>query len=102
MARSEYHTRLEDHPVVGGPYELGQPRCATRNSSSAAARATTCTTASRFAPSRTSKKSASKSIEDLNTALLALKAGRSKQMELRAEQWASQTNGDDFYKPTRR
>ena len=39
-----------------------------------------------------------KVIEDQNTALLAQKAGQIEQMELRAEQWTSQTTGDDFYK----
>jgi peptide/nickel transport system substrate-binding protein len=39
-----------------------------------------------------------KAIEDLNTALLALKAGQIEEMELRAEQWTNQTNDDEFYK----
>ena len=39
-----------------------------------------------------------KVIEDLNTALLALKAGEIEELMLRAEQWANQTSGDDFYK----
>jgi peptide/nickel transport system substrate-binding protein len=39
-----------------------------------------------------------KTIEDFNTALLAVKAGQIDEMELRAEHWTNQTNGDDFYK----
>jgi peptide/nickel transport system substrate-binding protein len=38
-----------------------------------------------------------KAIEDFNTALLALKAGQIEEMELRPEQWVSQTVGEDFY-----
>ena len=48
-------------------------------------------------PSRISTKSAFKVIEDFNTALLALKGGQIEEMELRPEQWVTQTNGDDFY-----
>ena len=38
-----------------------------------------------------------KVIEDRNTALLAVKAGSIDSLMLLADQWYSQTNGDDFY-----
>ncbi len=36
-------------------------------------------------------------VEDPNTALLALKSGRLDEYEIHQEQWASQTDGSDFY-----
>jgi peptide/nickel transport system substrate-binding protein len=97
MARSEYHTHLEDHPVVGGPYELVKRE---RNQEFVVRRRDNYYLVNgkeaRMKPYI--KEIRTKVIEDQNTALLAQKAGQIEQMELRAEQWTSQTTGDDFYK----
>lgn len=97
MARSEYHTNLEDHPVVGGPYELVKRE---RNQEFVVRRRDNYYQVNgkeaRMKPYI--KEIRTKVIEDQNTALLAQKAGQIEQMELRAEQWTSQTTGDDFYK----
>ena len=97
MARSEYHTNLEDHPVVGGPYELvkrerNQEFVVRRRDNYYRCNGKEVRTKPYFKEIRT------KVIEDQNTALLAQKAGQIEEMELRAEQWTSQTTGDDFYK----
>ncbi len=97
MARSEYHTKLEDHPVTGGPYELvsrvrNQEFVVRRRESSYMYKGKQVREKPYYKEVRV------KVIEDFNTALLALKAGEIEEMELRAEQWASQTNGDDYYK----
>lgn len=96
MARSEYHTRLEDHPIVGGAYELAsrvrnQEFVVRRRESYYIHNGQQVRAKPYFNQVRI------KVIEDFNTALLALKAGQIDQMELRAEQWTDQTNGDDFY-----
>jgi peptide/nickel transport system substrate-binding protein len=96
MARSEYHTHLEDHPVVGGPYELtsrirNQEFVVTRRDNYYNVKGKEVRAKPYIKEIRT------KVIEDQNTALLALKAGQIEEMELRAEQWTSQTTGDDFY-----
>jgi peptide/nickel transport system substrate-binding protein len=97
MARSEYHTHLEDHPVVGGAYELVRRE---RNQEFVVRRRDNYYLVNgkeaRMKPYI--KEIRTKVIEDQNTALLAQKAGQIEQMELRAEQWTSQTTGDDFYK----
>jgi peptide/nickel transport system substrate-binding protein len=96
MARSAYHTKLEDDPIVGGPYKL------TKRARSV-----------EFVVERREdyyqvngrevrqkpyvKEIRTKVIEDQNTALLAQINGDIQQMELRAEEWANKTNGDDFY-----
>lgn len=97
MARTEYHTQLEDKPVVGGPYELVRR---VRNQEFVVGRREGyyIVNGKQVRPTPYFKEVRVKAIEDINTALLALKAGQIEQMELRAEQWTSQTNGDDFYK----
>jgi peptide/nickel transport system substrate-binding protein len=97
LARSDHHTRLEDHPVVGGPYELvsrvrNQEFVVRRRESFYMHNGKQVRAKPYFNEVRV------KVIEDLNTALLALKAGQIEEVELRAEQWANQTSGDDFYK----
>jgi peptide/nickel transport system substrate-binding protein len=97
MARSEYHTRLEDHPITGGPYDLvrrvrNQEFVVSRRDSYYMHNGKQVRAKPYFKEVRV------KAIEDFNTALLALKAGQIEEMEIRPEQWTSQTNGDDFYK----
>ncbi len=96
MARSEEHSNLEDHPVVGGPYELvkrarNQEFVLRRRESYYMHDGKQVRPKPYFAEIRV------KVIEDYNTALLALKAGQIEEMMLRPEQWESQTVGDDFY-----
>jgi peptide/nickel transport system substrate-binding protein len=97
MARSDYHTKLEDHPVVGGPFELVRR---VRNQEFVVQRRESyyMHNGKQVRPKPYFKEVRVKVIEDFNTALLALKAGQIEEVELRAEQWATQTDGDDFYK----
>jgi peptide/nickel transport system substrate-binding protein len=97
MARSDHHTRLEDHPVVGGPYELVRR---VRNQEFVVRRRESfyMHNGKQVRPKPYFKEVRVKVIEDMNTALLAFKAGEIEEVELRAEQWANQTSGDDFYK----
>ena len=87
MARSDYHTKLEDHPVVGGPYELVRR---VRNQEFVVRRRESyyMHNGKQVRPKPYFKEVRFKVIEDLNTALLALKAGEIEEVELRAEQWA--------------
>lgn len=97
MARSDYHTRLEDHPVTGGAFELVSRN---RNQEYVVRRRESfyVFNGKQVRPKPYFKEVRVKVIEDFNTALLALKAGQIEEMELRAEQWGTQTDGDDFYK----
>ncbi len=97
MARSEYHTRLEDHPVVGGAFDLVSR---ARNQEFVLRRRESyyMHNGKQVRPKPYFREVRVKVIEDFNTALLALKAGQIEEMELRAEQWTNQTSGDDFYK----
>jgi len=97
MTRSQQHSRLEDHPVVGGAYTLakrvrGQEFVLQRRDDYY-----------RHAGKQVREKPYFKTvrfkvIEDRNTALLALKSGKLDSLMLIAEQWHGQTDGDDFYK----
>jgi len=97
MARSKAHTQMEDHPIVGGAYELVSR---ARNQEFVVRRRESfyMHNGKQVRPKPYFKEVRVKAIEDFNTALLAVKAGQIEEMELRAEQWVSQTNGDDFYK----
>jgi peptide/nickel transport system substrate-binding protein len=97
LARSEEHTRLEDHPVVGGPYELTQR---LRNREFVVERRENyyMHDGKQVRPKPHFKQVRTKAIEDLNTALLALKAGQIEEMYLRPEHWFTQANDDDFYR----
>jgi peptide/nickel transport system substrate-binding protein len=97
MARSDYHTRLEDHPVVGGPYELTKR---VRNQEFVVSRREDyyMRDGKQVRPKPYFKEIRVKVIEDLNTALLALKAGQIEQMELRPEQWFTQADDAEFYR----
>jgi len=97
FARSDYHTRLEQHPVVGGPYELvsrvrGQEFVVRRRESYY------MDNGKQVRPKPFFKEIRVKVIEDLNTALLALKAGQIEEMILRPEHWFTQANDADFYR----
>ena len=96
LKRSAYHTEQEAKPVTAGAYEYvsrkrGEEFVVRRRESYYMHDGKQVRDKPNFAEVRV------KTIEDLNTALLALKSGDIQQMELRAEQWAGQTNGDDFY-----
>jgi peptide/nickel transport system substrate-binding protein len=97
MTRTSYHTNLEDHPVTGGPYELVER---VRNKEFVVRRRESyyMHNGKQVRPKPYFKEIRIKVIEDMNTALVALKGGEIEEMMLRAEQWANQTSGDDFYK----
>jgi peptide/nickel transport system substrate-binding protein len=96
MARSEYHTKLEDDPVVGGPYKLTKR---VRSLEFVLERRDDYYQVNGHDVRQKPyiKQIRTKVIEDQNTALLALKAGDIEEMELRAEEWATKTDGNDFY-----
>ena len=96
LKRSAYHTEQEAKPVTAGSYEYvsrkrGEEFVVRRRESYYMHNGKQVRDKPNFVEVRV------KTIEDLNTALLALKSGDIQQMELRAEQWAGQTNGDDYY-----
>jgi peptide/nickel transport system substrate-binding protein len=97
MTRSREHSRLEDSPVVAGPYTLGrrargQEFVVHRRESYYMHNGKQVREKPYFKTVRF------KVITDRNTALLALKAGQVHAEMLFAEQWAGQTNDDDFYR----
>jgi peptide/nickel transport system substrate-binding protein len=97
LARSERNSYLEDHPVVGGKYVLtkrqrGQEFVLQRREGFHKHQRKEVRRRPHF------KEVRFKIIEDPNTALLALKKGELDESELTAEQWNSQTSGDDFYR----
>lgn len=97
LKRSARHTELEDHPVYLGPYEFVSRKRAEefvvrRREGYFMHEGKEVRPKPYFAEIRV------KTIEDMNTAMLAFKAGDIQQMELRAEQWESQTKDDAFYK----
>ena len=96
MAKSSYHTNLEDHPVVSGPYELVKR---VRNQEFVLRRRDNyyMHNGKQVRPKPYFKEFRFRVIEDLNTAMVALKGGEIEEMILRPEQWASQSEGDDFY-----
>ena len=96
MTRSAAHSRLEDDPVVGGPYRLtrrsrGQEFVLERREDFYMHDGKQVRKKPYFKTVRF------KVIDDRNTALLALKAGRVDSLTLFANQWQGQTNGNDFY-----
>jgi peptide/nickel transport system substrate-binding protein len=97
LSRSSEHTYLEDHPVVAGAYELtkrirGQEFVLRRRDDYYMHNGKQVREKPYF------KEVRCRVIEDVNTALLALKSGAVEELELTAEQAASQTNGPDFYR----
>ena len=77
MARSEAHTRLEDHPVTGGPFELVSR---VRNQEFVVRRRESyyMHDGKQVRPKPYFKEVRVKAIEDFNTALLRLRLARSK------------------------
>ncbi|MCI0335809.1 MAG: ABC transporter substrate-binding protein [Planctomycetes bacterium] len=97
MARSAYHAKLEDHPIVGGPYELvrrsrNQEFVVRRRENFYKPHGKQVRAKPYFKEIRV------KVIEDFNTALVALKGGQIEEMFIRPEQWVNQTNDANFYK----
>jgi len=93
---SQYHVKYENNPISGGPYELtkrvrGQEIVLTRRESWYMHNGKQVRDKPYF------KEVRFRVIEDQNTALLALKKGEIDEMGLSAEQWTTQTSGNDFY-----
>jgi peptide/nickel transport system substrate-binding protein len=96
LKRSARHTALEERPVTLGPYEFVSRKRAEefvvrRRESYFMHDGKQVRPKPYFAEVRV------KTIEDMNTAMLAFKAGDVHQMELRAEHWETQTSDDRFY-----
>jgi peptide/nickel transport system substrate-binding protein len=97
LARSREHSRLEDHPVVAGAYELtkrvrGQEFVVRRREAFYMHDGRQVRSRPYF------KEVIFRIIDDDNTALLALKSGAVDESELTAEQSATQTSDADFYR----
>lgn len=97
MTRSEYHSKLEDNPVVGGAYQMskrvrGQEFVVERREEYYLHNGKQVRMKPYF------KQIRFKVIEDPNTALLALKSGSIDDHLIKPEQWVSQTDDDSFYK----
>jgi peptide/nickel transport system substrate-binding protein len=96
LRASDYHRQLEKNPVCGGPYEVvrwsrGQEVLLRRRENYFLHNGHEVRAKPYFAQMRF------RIIEDGNTRLLALKSGDIEESELEAEQWQTQTAGDDFY-----
>jgi peptide/nickel transport system substrate-binding protein len=96
MTRSATHSKLEDNPVVGGPYSLkrrsrGQEFVLERRDSYFTHNGKQVRDKPYFKTVRF------KVIEDRNTALLAVKAGNIESLMLLPDQWFGQTDDDSFY-----
>lgn len=94
--KSSYHRNIENNPVVAGAYELkkrtrGQEFVVQRRESYYMHDGKQVRTKPYL------KEIRCKIITDVNTALLAVKAGDIHSMEIKPEQWESQTSGSDFY-----
>lgn len=96
LKRSKTHTELEEHPIVAGPYEFVSRK---RNEEFVVRRRTGffMHEGNQVRPKPYFAEVRVKTIEDMNTAMLAFKAGDIHQMELRAEHWESQTIDDAYY-----
>ena len=96
LQNSPYHVRQESNPVVGGAYRIvsrtrGQEIVLERREDYYMHHGRQVRDKPYFRQIRF------RVIEDNNTALLALKAAEIDDIELTAEQWMTQTSGDDFY-----
>ncbi|MGL4512228.1 MAG: ABC transporter substrate-binding protein [Lacipirellulaceae bacterium] len=97
LKTSDYHAKLESNPVSGGAYEVasrarGQGIVLKRRESYYVHNGKQVRDKPFF------KEIRFRIIEDVNTSLLALKAGQLDESRLGAEQWLTQTDGDDFYR----
>lgn len=96
LTTSAYNAEHELHPVCGGPYEIaswsrGAEILLRRRESYFMHNGKQVREKPYF------KEIRFHIIEDGNTRLLALKSGRIHEGELQAEQWETQTSGNDFY-----
>jgi peptide/nickel transport system substrate-binding protein len=96
MARSAEHSRLEDQPVVSGPYQLVSR---VRNQEFVLRRRESfyMQNGRQVRPKPYFREIRVKVIPDFNTAMVALKGGQIEDSIVRPEQWVTQTNDDDFY-----
>ncbi|CAN0341982.1 unnamed protein product, partial [Ectocarpus sp. 4 AP-2014] len=97
LRTSKYHAEQEKHPVYGGPYELerrtrGSEILLKRRENYYQHEGQPVREKPYFAKVR------HRVIEDTNTQLLALKSGDVDEALIGAEQWLTQTSGDDFYR----
>jgi len=96
LQSSEQHVKYENNPVCGGPYKIvsrsrGQEIVLERRESWYMHDGKQVRTKPYFKTVRF------RVIEDSNTTLLALKTGSIDESLLTAEQWVTQTSGEDFY-----
>lgn len=97
LADSEYHVKLEEHPVCGGPYVVTK-RVAAQEVVLERRDDWFKKDGQLVRPLRGFKVIRCKVIEDPNTSLLALRAGEIEETMITAEQWMTeQTNNDEFY-----
>ena len=97
LKTTPYHDKYENHPVVGGPYEItkrerDQYTVLTRRESYYMHKGKQVREKPYFKTVRFEL------LEDPNTALLAVKKGDLDVMELKPEQWQTQTLSEDFYR----
>lgn len=93
---SKYHVKYENAPVTGGPYVISkrlpkQEIVLTRRESYYMHNGKQVRQKPYF------KEIRFRILEDMNTALLALKGGELDEIQLLPEQWTSQTDDDEFY-----
>ena len=96
LQNSEYHVKYENNPVTCGPYryvkrERGQEIVLERREDYF------MQGGKQIRPKPYAKQIRLRIISDPNTTLLALRAGEVDEASISAEQWVTQTNGDDFY-----
>jgi peptide/nickel transport system substrate-binding protein len=96
LVNSEYHVKLEQTPVCGGPYKIasrvrGQEIILERREDYY------MHGGKQVRPKPYLKTVRCNIIEDRNTALLAVKKGDLDEMMLMPGDWTSKTTGDDFY-----
>jgi peptide/nickel transport system substrate-binding protein len=94
---SPEHVALEERPVSGGPYEIASRK---RGQEIVLRRRDTWSTVNgkKVREEPFFKDVRFRIIEDVNTALLALKSGEIDEMILQPEQWTTQTVDDEFYR----
>lgn len=97
LGNSPYHTKLENEPISGGPYKVVKR---VRNQEIVLERREDwyMHDGEQVRRKPYAKTVRFRIIEDPNTALLALKTGDIDELELRAEQWVTQTDDDEFYR----
>ncbi|MEZ6050677.1 MAG: peptide-binding protein [Planctomycetaceae bacterium] len=96
LSKSDYHLKLEQAPVCGGPYKISSR---VRNQEIILTRREDYFMKDGVEVRRKPyfKEIRFRVIEDLNTALLALEKGEIDDLELNPEQWDTQTKDDEFY-----